>query len=306
MSTDRDVTRTVRSWLDEGVNVLPDRVLDAVLDQLPATPQRRATWLARRFPPLNTNIARIGVAAAAVVLAIIIGINFLPGSYFGGPPEATPTPHASPVTLNSTDLNVPLAGGRYAFDIGASGRRFEVELAMEAGWVAQELAVGAVTLAGPTGSGAWVGFFSIQRVYRDPCHPEDGYAGGYIGPSNSQDLVSELRALAGFDAGPNSTVRIGDLTATHFVISNTIDTDAAGCADGQLLPLFITWEADRDAELATRTTNSPATNGGTSQEVWIVDRNLYPLVIIGEVGGANPDADRAALQGIIDSISLGS
>ena len=42
MSTDRDVTRIVRSWLEEGVTALPDRVLDAVLDQLPATPQRRA------------------------------------------------------------------------------------------------------------------------------------------------------------------------------------------------------------------------------------------------------------------------
>ena len=51
MSTDRDVERIVRSWMDEGVTALPDRVLDAVLDQLPATPQRRAGWLARRFPP---------------------------------------------------------------------------------------------------------------------------------------------------------------------------------------------------------------------------------------------------------------
>ena len=35
-----DATRIVRSWLDEGVTQLPDRVLDAVLDEVPATPQR--------------------------------------------------------------------------------------------------------------------------------------------------------------------------------------------------------------------------------------------------------------------------
>ena len=29
MSSDRDTTRIVRSWLDEGVTALPDRVLDA-------------------------------------------------------------------------------------------------------------------------------------------------------------------------------------------------------------------------------------------------------------------------------------
>ena len=42
MSTDRDTTRIVRSWLEEGATALPDRVLDAVLDQVPATSQRRA------------------------------------------------------------------------------------------------------------------------------------------------------------------------------------------------------------------------------------------------------------------------
>ena len=49
MSTERDVTRIVRSWLEEGATALPDRVLDAVLDQVPATSQRRPLWPARRF-----------------------------------------------------------------------------------------------------------------------------------------------------------------------------------------------------------------------------------------------------------------
>src|SRR4029078_12906233 len=44
VSTDHDVTRIVRSWLEECPTVVPDRVLDAVLDQVPATRQRRATW----------------------------------------------------------------------------------------------------------------------------------------------------------------------------------------------------------------------------------------------------------------------
>jgi hypothetical protein len=41
MSSDRELTHIVRSWLDEGVTVLPDRVLDDVLAQLPVTSQRR-------------------------------------------------------------------------------------------------------------------------------------------------------------------------------------------------------------------------------------------------------------------------
>jgi len=92
MSTDRDVTRIVRSWMDEGVNVLPDRVLDAVLDQLPATPQRPAWWPTRRFPTMNTY-ARLGFVAAAIVLATVVGVGLFARSGVGGPP---PGPSPSP------------------------------------------------------------------------------------------------------------------------------------------------------------------------------------------------------------------
>ena len=52
MSTDRDVTQSVRSWLEDGVTRLPDNILDAVLDELPTTPQRRAT---RTFVELHAR-----------------------------------------------------------------------------------------------------------------------------------------------------------------------------------------------------------------------------------------------------------
>ena len=78
MSTDRDTTRVVRSWLRTDEHESADRVLDAVLDQLDTTPQRRATWWpARRLPEMN-NTAKLafGVAAAAVVIAAFLGIRF--------------------------------------------------------------------------------------------------------------------------------------------------------------------------------------------------------------------------------------
>ena len=72
MSTDRDTTRIVRSWLEVGATALPDRVLDAVLDQLPTTPQRRSWWPARRFLDMNTSI-KLAIAAAAVVVVAVRG-----------------------------------------------------------------------------------------------------------------------------------------------------------------------------------------------------------------------------------------
>jgi len=85
MSTDRETTRLVRSWLEEGVTRLPDRVLDAVLDQVPTTPQRRSWWPAWRSNEMNTY-AKLIAAAAAVLVVAVVGYQFLPrGSGPGGP-----------------------------------------------------------------------------------------------------------------------------------------------------------------------------------------------------------------------------
>ena len=121
MSTDRDTTRIVRSWLQTDEYESADRVLDAVLDQLDTTPQRRSTWWpARRLPQMNTT-AKLGIVAAAVVVAAFLGIRFLlPGPNIGtdGP---TPTVAPSPAALHSGTLTA----GTYVMTpftgVGASG-----------------------------------------------------------------------------------------------------------------------------------------------------------------------------------------
>ena len=96
MRTDPDVTRAVRSWLDEGVDRLPERVLDSVLDAVPSTPQRRSWWPAWRNQPMN-NIVRVAAVVAAVVVAGLVGIRLLPSGGVGSPaPTASPTPSPSP------------------------------------------------------------------------------------------------------------------------------------------------------------------------------------------------------------------
>jgi hypothetical protein len=114
MSTDRDVTRIVRSWLEDGATALPDRVLDNVLDQLPATPQRRSWWPARRFGDMTT-LTRLALAAAAVLVVAVVGFNFLPGGGgIGGSgptpsPSPSPTPTPSPIAIHEGTL----AAGTY-------------------------------------------------------------------------------------------------------------------------------------------------------------------------------------------------
>ena len=114
MSTDRDTTRIVRSWLEEGVTALPDRVLDAVLDQVPATSQRRPWWPARRFKEMN-NVWKLAIAAAAVVVVAIVGINLLPRERrIVAGPVPSPTPirlhHPTPTPSPSTASNLNYVG----------------------------------------------------------------------------------------------------------------------------------------------------------------------------------------------------
>ena len=110
MSSDRDTTRIVRSWLEEGATALPDRVLDAVLDQVPATSQRRPLWPARRFPEMN-NALKLVIAAAAVLVVVIVGISLLPrsgGVGGSGPgPTSNPTQTATPTPVSYTHLTLP-------------------------------------------------------------------------------------------------------------------------------------------------------------------------------------------------------
>ena len=96
MNAERDVTRIVRSWLEEGVTALPDRVLDTVLDQVPATPQRRPRWSPRRFAPMN-RVFLTASAAAAVLVVVILGYNLLPRSGgVGTQPTVAPSPSTNP------------------------------------------------------------------------------------------------------------------------------------------------------------------------------------------------------------------
>ncbi len=98
MSTERDSTRIVQSWLEAGSTAIPDRVVDAVLAELPSRPQRRSRWSLWRSFRMKP-IMPVAVGAAAVLLAIVLGSQFLPSdSGIGGPTSSSvPSPTSQPV-----------------------------------------------------------------------------------------------------------------------------------------------------------------------------------------------------------------
>jgi len=185
MSTDNDVARSLRSWLKESRHEDADRVLDVVFDQIPATPQRRAGWLARRLPEM-TSSTRIALAAAAVVVIAVVGYQLVGGSNVGGPtptptPQATVTPTASAEPSAPADGSLPVGSSHVLWDRSSSlGIKIVVTIPA-AGWFG-DAGEGVLkkndNADAPDGAGLTVfartndllvGYGDVY-VYGDPCH----------------------------------------------------------------------------------------------------------------------------------------
>jgi hypothetical protein len=122
MNAQRDPDRLIHAFLMEGQTELPDQVYDAVRASIEHKRQRVliGPW---RMPTMNKFVP-IGLAAAAVVAALVLGAQFLgspaPGGV-GGAPSATPTPTPSPTPI----------GGRVQYQIDGAPATTEVDAAVD-------------------------------------------------------------------------------------------------------------------------------------------------------------------------------
>ena len=126
---DRNFDQLLNAWMDLGPTTAPERVADAArleaatTRQLPAVLSR---WAPRRFPPMN-SYAKVALTTAAVVLAALLGYNYLVAPNVGSPrlfaPDPTPTP--SPSSLGAINFTQhpgegrELQPGSYLVDYGA-------------------------------------------------------------------------------------------------------------------------------------------------------------------------------------------
>jgi len=301
MSTDRETTRIVRSWLREGATQLPDRVLDAVLDELPATTQRRATWWpAPRLSTLDT-IMKFGLAAAVVAMAALIGFNFLAGPGVGGPgpaePIPTPTSEPTPTPESSSKPEGSLPEGTFVLSDG-------VTVTIPAGWygtpgngllgnIPEELDFGPedAWMIGP--------FMGDIYVPADPCEwattmPDT--------PATTVDeVVVALRGQASRDASEPVDITVDGHAGKSITLRVPDDADFRECDRNP---------PSADSEFCTLTEDDPAVCHryhqfpGQIDQLWSVDVNGEVAVIDATWGDATPAEGLAELRAILDSITF--
>ena len=258
MTSPREPDRLIRAFLDDGMDELPDRAYDEVRAEIEHTRQRFVfgPWRDQQM----TRIAIFGIATAAIVLAVAVGIRFLPSSQgvgVGPPPSPSQAPSDAPTaaptlspTVQPTSGATPIADpqgqlepGTYVahpFDsiLGMDARAFTFTVASDA-WDAQSdpgQMIG-ISLHDEEIYGVALGFLKVHSLNSDACHwmtDEDIE----IGPT-SENLRTGLESSDQFDwRDPVMQAVPGEATAIEVVMP--ADLDMTDCDDGE----YRIWNAE--------------------------------------------------------------
>ena len=281
MTSGRDTTQIVRSWLLDGVDRLPDRVLDAVLDQLPATHQRRRDWWMPSWPDRTPRLMKFVVVSAVIVVAALLGLEVISLQNVGKPgPDATPATSAINLPLEVRSLGA----GSYVLDEFP----VEVEFDVPSGWYTCSESVaeqGVCTAPGNVGGEIGLSFLVVENVVADPCG--ERLLDPPVGPS-VDDLVTAIANLDRFTVSAPRDVNVSGLTGKEITLTAPANP---GCD-------LRTWS------MGTRTNG---VGSGERNVLRIVDVDgTRVMFAAASFPGSTPAESMEELGAVMDSIRIGT
>ncbi len=305
MSTDREVTRIVRSWLEEGAMSLPDRVLDAVLDQVPATPQRRPWRSAWRYADVN-NTLKVALGAAAVLVVAVLAVNLLPQG--GGPggvvaspsvaaPSATASPTPAPSVVSPSPSPAGLAEGPHPLWEGPPAMTATIAAPGWFGFPGDRLLVKDDNPGPPAGAGLIV-FTGDLYVYGDPCKWSGTEPASPA--TTAADLVTALASQALRDASEPVDITLDGYAGKAITLHVPDDAVFSDC-DRSTFGSWTISTADGPGLDPYRYAQGP----GQIDEIWALDVDGVLTVIDWSHYADTPAEDLAELQAIAESITFG-
>jgi len=214
MTASRDPDRLIHDFLLEGEERLQDQVYDAVRAEIEQKRQRAVVgpW---RFAPMNKFLA-IGLGAAAVVIALLVGAQLLGSpTNVGGGGDATPTPQPT----SPTPVAVTLASGSFSAPLGEFGEAFSIEAVRTGDDVS-----GTMEISNPAGGeGAYSVDVQCARTI------DDGVLliGGEVTESTYEEFIED-GAYVVLMLAPGTPVRM--LWGVDVLVTDEVPTPAESCS----------------------------------------------------------------------------
>lgn len=316
MTTSRDPDRLIRAFVAEGEEILHDRVYDVVRATIERTSQRAVMgpW---RMPIMN-KIAGFGLAAAAVVAAVLIGAQLLgsPSGGLGGPgddPTASPEASAAAPTVEPTPSSATWTGlpeGPFVVTGSDDPVQVTVDVASP-GWYALSQfdavgrdddgldppdSVGGALLAWgwPAGTGV--------LVFGDPCQwattiPETP-------ATTPAEIAAAFAAQAQTDATDPVDVAVGGYTGVAVTLSVPMSYEVPGATREEE---FGECDQDAFAYYGIEGEDGHARNAqgpGQIDELWILDVEGSILILDVAYGPATPTDLVDELRTMAESATL--
>lgn len=219
-----------------------------------------------------TRIVTTGLAAAAVIVAIFVGAQYLGSPSVGGGSQATPTPEptATPPSTTNPTSTAPGSAEPTAGPLGEGpfvlvyeqlfGVRTTVNIPA-ADWHGLQYFTGIEKhgMAGPPQGAGLIVYGGDMVVYEDPCawestRPDDPVA-------SLDELVAALSAQASREATPPVDVTVGGYPGKMLTLHVPEDAVFTDCDGGEFRTL-----------IEVRTDDARVHQGpGQIDEVWVVD-----------------------------------
>ena len=234
---------------------------------------------------MNT-FAKIGLAAAAVVVAALLGYTYLNAPNVGGPGMDDPTPSPSASVAPEA---MPLPSTPASLDAGAYRATDDrvtpvpIEFDVPAGWSG---AYGAVFKNADAAGRVGLEFWIVTHVYQSACQVDDTQI--EIGPT-SDDLVEALLAQEDIVAVAADET-IGGYPAQRVDLSSPLELDVSTCREPGLLQVWL------------EETGPYALDPDQTGSVYVVDVDGERVVVTTHIGGGATDEDVAEVEALVGSI----
>lgn len=254
MSTNRDFDRIAAGWLAEGPTELNDRVLDAALDEVHLTSQRRraaAPWRTSTMP------MHLRLAAAIAIVAVVgfAGVNYLGklGVGHSGPaptctsaaaPDASPRPETTPLDRATWSTFV--------------STRFGFSICYPSGW-----------------------FVRTSDMAPDPSHP--AFAG--LDPTQAHFIASDESIVL---SAWSSQVAPG--TTLDALVQATCAGYQISCPGWQTTATAVSIDGHSGSVALLGSCTNPACDTGWTEAYLLVDSRLYRVTSGRAPGEYNSDA----------------